>query len=158
MTEYIITDEFAAELRSVVGTEIREAIESGLTEYSDKLRVLLDQLTARPVAETSAAPKPELSRGWQVAVSYETPNGASPYVTDRSVVVGAVAELVGADQGSNSPTIEEIDKMVEEIDAEYGVYMIPLTLAHVTSIATGTTEFLANHPMGGLIYITLPEA
>jgi len=158
MTEYIIDAETATALKSELGTVIREAIESGMTDYADTLRDLLGRVDARPIIETPAtAPKPELSQGWQAAVSYETANGAIPYVTDRDLVVGAIAELVGADLAESSVTIEQLDKMVEEEDAQYGLYTIPLTQAHVEQMATGTTEFLVNHPMGGLIYITIPE-
>lgn len=156
MTEYIITGEFAIELQSEIGTALRDAIESGMTEYSEKLRVMLGQLTARPITETPA--KPELSQGWQVSISYEVASGAFPYVTDRELVVGAVAELVGADLAETSVTIEELDPMVEDMDSEHGAYLIPLTQSHVEQLAAGTTEFLVNHPMGGLIYITVEQA
>lgn len=158
MTEYIITGELVTELKSEIGTAIRDAIESGMTEYSEKLRELLAALDARPIIETPAPAKPELSQGWRVSISYETADGATPYVTDRDLVVGAVAELVGADLADNAITIEELDPMVEDMDSEYGAYLIPLTQAHVEQLAAGTTEFLVNHPMGGLIYITVEQA
>lgn len=156
MTEYIITGELVTALKSAIGTALREEIEAGSAEYSEQLRELLGQLDARPIIETHTTPA--LSAGWQVSVSYEVASGAFPYVTDRSLVVGAVAELVGADLADSSVTIEQIEEMVEEIDAEYGVYSIPLTQSQIMSIAVDNShEFLVNHPMGGLIYITIAQ-
>jgi len=155
MIDYLITAEFATELQSAIGTAIGDASESGLIEYSDKLRVLLAQLTARPVAEPVHAtlPSQPLSDGWQVTVEYEMPDGSFPYVTDRNLVVGAVAELLDADLADSSVTIEDIDGRVEEVDSVLGEYLIPLTQSHVEQLAIGTSEFLVNHPMDGLIYI-----
>lgn len=156
MTQYLVSDETIANLQSTLGTLFREAIESGLSDYAEHIRVLLAQLTSVPV-QTPEVAKTELSQGWEVSMSYETADGAVPYVTDRDLVVGAVAELVGADLADSSVTIEELDGMVEEIDAAYGAYMIPLKPEHVEQAAAGATEFLVSHPMGGLIYITIAQ-
>ena len=157
MTEYIITGELVTKLKSEIGTAIRDAIESGMTEYSEQLRELLGQLDARPIIETPAPAKPELSQGWQVTVSYETTD-AFPYVTEKSRVVGAIAELLGADLADSSVTIEELEEMVEDVDGDYGVWSVPLKPEHVAQLATGeVSEFLVNHPMGGLIYIAVEQ-
>ena len=97
-----------------------------------------------------------LSAGWQVTVEAES-QGWYPFVGDKSVVVGAIAEIVGADLDVNSPTIEQIDEMVEEINAEFGVWSVPLTQEQVADIAAGVvSEFIATDNInGGRVYVRI---
>ena len=97
-----------------------------------------------------------LSAGWQVTVEAES-QGWYPFVGDKSVVVGAIAEIVGADLAEDSPTIEQIDEMVEEIDAEYGVWLVPLTQQQVADVAAGAvSEFTATDNVnGGMVYVRI---
>lgn len=97
-----------------------------------------------------------LSAGWQVTVEAES-QGWYPFVGDKSVVVGAIAEIVGADLTEDSPTIEQIDELVEAIDEEYGVWSVPLTHQQVADIAAGAvSELIATDNVnGGLVYIRI---
>ena len=131
--------------------ELPEGLVHGSPEFYQWVR---DTATA---AETAPAPV-ELSPGWQVAVWTEAADGSFPYVTDRDRVVGAIAELVGADLADDSPTIEQVDELVEAEDAELGVWLVPLTAEQAAEVQRdGHSEWVVDHPMGGAPIHVLAE-
>lgn len=92
MTSYLINHSIVEQLRSDLGTAARDAIEMGLTAYSDQIRDLMSRLTTQ-VAQPTV---PELNDGWSATITYKR-NGQVHNVDVQLCAAAVVREALGID-------------------------------------------------------------